>query len=470
MSFDTEYRGTQINIRYLVAFLLDKAFLILAAMVVFAVLFTAVSVMKKDDEIADPEAILSKHRNSLTEEEAAAVEGLYSRYSMCLDYLYGYYGNMQCMTNVYQIKTNPLEAETLSKLLIISEEDYKRISEIIGIDSSLNRKPYEFVSIETKEVGIASFESIKEQNTSVVGHTGLIVTVVVYGKDENICKQVMEVIEESFSDTIDMLETDENLPELVLKGSVISLGESHFLDGRLNEKVGSLVNIGPFLSGISTAASSFSDDQKVYYNALKDYSKGKLGSKENTSSVISLKYPILGAAFGFVFSIGVAVLLYLSNGTVKSNEEIGVRYNIEVTEPITIETGARRHLLRRISDKLRGTETSKTEVNSLIAADSINKTIEKNRFKKVVMLADDSTVVSRAVNKRIEDDSFIDAELIGKGDPNSSPDVLCKISDADAALLVVQLETTKKDTIDKWVALCKRHEKPVCGIITVYAR
>ena len=67
MRFDTEYSGARINIRYLVAHLLERAVIILACMIVFAVIFTAVSIFKADNGPTDPQDILGGYRSRLTE-------------------------------------------------------------------------------------------------------------------------------------------------------------------------------------------------------------------------------------------------------------------------------------------------------------------------------------------------------------------------------------------------------------------
>ena len=461
MKFSTEYSGPQINIRHLLAYLLDKALLLILSIIIFAVAFTAAGILRNSNtETADPQAILEGYRNRLTEEEANAVEGLFIHYDMCMNYLYGYYGNMKCMKNAYRFETDNLNAELLSEMLLICEEDYNRISDIYGLEDRNIHKAYERIG----------FKIISDKSDGENEAAGVTVFVSVYGKDDDECRKVMAVIESGLAAVERSLDTGDRIsgPELI--GSVVTYGESSFMKESPDETVEGLVNIGNVLSGVTSASNWFSDDQKVYFNALRDNRKGKLGGAQSDgSSGISMKYPVLGAVCGLVISAGALVMIYLCNGKIKTNEDVSSRYGVEVTEPVSFAV-ENKLFFHRWADKLRGQSTEMSEVNSVAAVDSIIQSLKENGIKKAVLLRSESPA-SIKMAERVKNDVHVEGtELIEAGDPNGSAEALKMIEAADTAVVIVELDSTKQDTVDRWLSLCRRYKTSLAGIITVFSK
>ena len=463
MKFDTEYSGAQINTKYLLAYLLDRSIFFIASMIVFAIVFSLVGAIRiKNTSTVEPQDILNGYRNRLTEEEANAVEGLYVHYEMCMDYLYGYYGDMKCMKNVYRFESDAQSIDILSELLTIQEDDYHRISEIYEKGDGRVHKAYERIGIEIIK---------NEQDNSIIGSKSEMMAIVtVYGKDQDECKLVMDVIEKSFSDVAGSIDNNHVIYGPVLSASVFSLGESYYLNSTTENTIEGLVNVGSVLSGISSASNWFSDDQKVYFNALRDNSKGRLGTQVSAGSGISLKYPILGAVFGFVSSIGLAVMLYWCNGKIKSDKELVSRYGFKTTGPVSFTDGNKR-VLARCADKLRGTDPERSDINKMVAIDSIRTALKETEARKIVVIHDENSSVAGIMAEELKNDKLLeDSEIIGRGDPGSSSNILTSLEEADAVVVLTELDSTKQETVDRWISVCNRHKKPIAGNIVLFDR
>ena len=387
---------------------------------------------------------------------------------MCVDFLYGNYGSLKCKTNVYRIETDPVSASILSRMLVVSEDDYDSIKEIIGADDKRIHRAYERVSVDISKDETCVSDVNETSDRSVGMKPGLTVSVSVYGKDETECDRIIQVIERAFSRVIGSLDIDITTG-LELVGSVISLGDSYSMNGGIDKNVGDLVNIGSALSGISTAASSFSDDQKVYYNALKNYGKGKLNAQTSASSGSSLKYPVLGAAFGLILSVGTILLIYLCNGKIKSNDELSARYGTEASSPISF--AGKRRFLKRCADVIRGNDPDSAEIDKLTALDGILISLKETGAEKVILFRQDDSPSSIAFSETLKNyDDLSGIEFIGEGDPCVSSDVLKLANDTDSVIAVAELDHTKQETVDRWVSLCRRHKKNIAGIVTVSGR
>lgn len=450
-----EYSESRVNLGNLIAYLFSKVFYIMVPMVVFSIFFIGLRISKTASSTASRTEDL---RRQLSEVELSEADGIISRYIFCLEYVFGVTDNMRLMRNTYLIDTGNYPADVLSNAIVMNDEEYSNVLDIVKIDDDGYHKLSDRVMVQT-------------YSSETADDNELFVVATVYGFNDEQCSQAMSAIEQF----IDRVQNDFGLgsetPQWKLVSSVCSSVDSNNITISRDDRIERLNKVGGSLSSLSNAVGYLTEEQKEYINSIVKPLKNDLiefDSEEVEISTTSiLKYAILGASFGFILSVGTLILFYLLNGKVKTTDDISASWDGLVLDPVLVPE-KRNSIGRAVLRRLKGVDADAIAVNKAVAVSRISEAVNKLNPRRVLFVHDAESEACKFFAKELMAEKGItDAVDVFSCSMSDFTDICLTLNDNDAVIVLAELGKTKQKSINRWLDFCKKNAKTIVGVATV---
>ena len=500
-----------INIGNLIYRVLRRWRLIIVWVILGAIALDAFAYLKTMKKAADTKQRISDYQESdssngtesvnlevlgknLTDKQINEVETLVDTY---INYQIPYNATIEYFNNSILMQLNPNEIPTYTLQYYIDTHFTIEYPEIGKKDSTLDIVN----SIAPKLLNDNTLSTIAEKiNTddeqispayvreliySVPVEDTLIITI--YGRSEDECKLIADTLKSEATGVFRSLQNQYGKFDYSLICEEFSTTcNIDIINTRQqrNDKLNSTINSS------RTLLNNLTDDQKTYFYALlsskKDITPG-LPLEVNVSQsdsldpstlvvpvpkLINTKYILVGAFIGLFVVCVYIILVSILGKRLLTGEEIELMYSLRqigiwrlTDESKGIFKWIDKWLIKLLDSK--GEQFNSEESLKMIAA-GIRISSEKNNWKKIYITSTANSDLSQdAIAKLVEVlKDKIENVSCGKSicyDPES----LEAISDADACVLIEQVDVSKLDEIKTEYNLCNSYNIPVIGYVTI---
>lgn len=461
----------EINFKDLFFYILSKWKMIIILMVIGAVGAGAFSYYRSARAARSSEATdtysdekLETARAALSDDAVSNVEAIYRQYK-------AYQTNQQTVADniansVFFTYADENPILRISKYCVVSdiqnidgyfadmslgETQIEEIRKIIGA-SSKEKDIEKLVSIYSNEDSAQTTGISTSQIDMTSGRYKTFLTVSVLGTDKSQCDEIENVVDEALQNEQATLQNvDPNVSVTYVDAKYTNNAEDY-----INEQQQTLMNnsssiITSITSLQTNQISQFSDDEKAYYDLLvardsadEDAETTETKTATATASV-SRKYVVAGLAGGLLLAIIIAIILYNSDHSVKTADELTSLYGIPLLDTF------------KMSDK-----QGSREVQEELLASDISITAQKNNLKSCYFIVDDADKsIVEEIRKKIS------SIKTGAGQPLYDTKELNEMAAMDAIVIVTHLKKTQLEQIDKIGDLAGRFDLKVVGNVAV---
>lgn len=331
----------------------------------------------------------------------------------------------------------------------LGSDQIEEIRKIIGADND-TQDIQDLVSIYSSDSTDYSGQTDVSQVEMTTGRYRTFLTVSIVGFDKSQCDEIGNIVDAAIQNEKTTLQgVDTNIS--------VDYVDAQYPDGAedyINDKQQSMLSSnGSIISAITSLQtnqiSQFSDEEKTYYDLLTardNVDENEKATETVTASAsVSKKYVVAGIAGGLLLAIIIAIILYNSDHSVKTADELTLLYGIPLLDTI------------KMSDK-----KGSREVQEELLASDISITANKNALKSCYFIADEADMgIVDEIQTKIENITT------GSGQPLTDTDELKKLAAMDAIVIVTHLKKTQLATIDKIGDLAGRFDLKVVGTVAV---
>ncbi len=473
-----------INLTNLFGHLLIKWKVILYVSVIAAVIGGVIGLLKNGDtanvKTKDPETLLTEAKAKLTEDQIAEAEELYSvlisydkaiedrktinekSYIMSIDPFSATRIRMQ-----YLIKTDIDDCSTTFSKDILSEEDYKEMSDLMGSDIGKEGME-EALSVETSKSGLDNSTDFEKTRKTVMS-IGYI------APNKDICNKVIEILDKAVGRRAEHLNKQGARLECTLVDTVLNDSISADINDLQQDTIvelGSLyTNRTNFLKNVVGKVDA---NEKIYFDSLSGIMPEEVkdeSRQEGASSNSILVYVIIGLLVGCLLSIGWFVTRYIFDGRVHTVFEFS-ELSIPVMRELPIGTKQGDvYKTDKITDwgyKLIGVNKTIEDSIELLCSE-LNNITGRDELKKIYIAADKEADRSIECANRISDGTTEGViYTVGELEPNSTD--MKSLLDSDGVIILSVVDITKRKRIMEFLNICKRNSKCIIGIIPIIGR
>ena len=450
----SEYMISKVSFRSLSVYLFSKVLYILASIILFSIVFVGARVSRTEANAVNRTEVL---RRQLSSEELSEADGIISRYIFCLEYAFGSTDNLRLMRNTYLLDIGNYPAEVLSNAVVMNDEEYNIVLDVMEINDDGYHKLSDRVTVET-------YLSEADDNKQ------LLLVATVYGISDEQCAQAMTAIEQFVGRIQADFGPEHSIAGWKLVSSVNSSSDSQNMTFSREERMERLSKVSGSISGLSSAMGYLTEEQKEYINSIiKPLKNNLVESSYETEITIAylVKYAILGGIFGIVLSVGVIVLVYLINGRIKTNDDIKSSWDGIVFDPVFVP-GKMNSFSRKIIRGLKTIDADAIAVNKAVAVSRISDSINEIKPKRVVFIQDSkSELCGELTDQLMTCRSIVENREVLRCQMNDFAKQCLDLSQDDAIVVLAELEKTGKKEVGRWLDFCAKNKKKVAGVVTV---
>ena len=329
--------------------------------------------------------------------------------------------------------------------LSLHKEDYSDAAEIMGMNSINVRDLISFNTLTndadenmyldaTREVteshGSSQFIGSKDNRYNSI----FAVTITARNNEE--CDKIDAVVEAALDREIRKLSTVDDTIELKRLGESYDELTSEYISNQQGILINRQTGIVTMMDSLDkTIDDTFSEEQKNYFNSLKDYEREQKEKKSN------LKIYGVGAAGGIFFVMGVVMFFYLFDDTIKTESEIK---NSEILATLSSKNCAKDCDILTSEMSIIMQDTTDTNCLLLCAGE---------KDKELV-----SAIAENLKKKKIECQC---------GNPMENITVLEMMKDKSAVIIFIHLKSTKRRWLRRLISLCERRKQAIQGFVII---
>ncbi len=451
--------GVTIDIKSLLNRFLIKRKIILGVVIVCTVIGGIIGFLgsgSNNDAAADLEDKVTVAARELTETQKKEAEN-YCEQLKAYDMAIGgqkklnsesYFMNLDPSTavgsNLWYLIDTELGNATSIYTDIINDEDYRKISEILGTDSNSKYLKDVVTILSDESIDTYGLDITRTDRMSGDIKSGykLLLKLTVTAPDRDSCEKIVDI-----ADAAVQRETD-NLARYGAKIKCILLNNRAF-DTDVEERIvtaniqktnalGTLeTNRGNFYNNV---VSKVDTGEKAYIDAL--YSADteeiqEVAKEDRVSWKQVLKYVIVCAFAGFIAVVCVITAMYVSEGKIHAADDLN-GMGIPVLQTLTAEEPV---LFSLLMEELK----KNTEAQA----------------KKIYIAADKSSAVSMEYANRIYDEAGGTGCYVGCIEPDA--DNMKQLLESDTVLILPVIECTKRNSIYTFIDICARNNVNIIG-------
>ena len=483
--------------------LLRKWPLLLAGMLCGAVLLGAYSVRqsRRAAAAAKPVSIeerVESARAGIGETGAAEVEGLFMQYqeyrmlqSLLRNQQSDYLRDLERVNNSYMKTIKYLcssedagPAGIFELQTVLSEDVCTEIGKITEGDGKITE-------VENNEIDTAAISSNRvllsvDQNYKLavssqeILPTRYILTLRIIGDDKSQCDQIQTVIERKMEELRQAYVDAGGRFEMAPFASEYAQSAADLVKDTIVTLSGQLKNVTDNLNSLQlNNIDKLDDNSKAYFELLKEQDRAAAGkaeegtgtnAKANASlmSLISKKLVVVGALAGIFLMVLVMLLQYILTRELQSKASFvslcGSPLTAAVYKKGPSSTGLRMKLysLFHAADEL-------TRGKAAAIAQDMGIELEKKKAGSLYLLLSDNTEELTGFAKTLSDDMHSQHPnlTVFCGNPLNDQEQMKKLSDADAAVLLVELKKARGENVVQQLQMCGRYQVPVMGSVTL---
>lgn len=454
--------------------------------------------VKAQERAATPPKRVEDYRAALSEPEAMEVENTYHEYQIFQNYLkdLGRFSAVFLNTENNDGKIMIAEYNIISRLkncniiytdIAITPEDYQTIYKIAhpeDADTEANAGktdvPVQFISekdgnIDTYKAG--SNEALPSSDTTSL-------TVFIKADTDEQCDEILNVINASFEKETERLKATDKGISCRLVETGYSSDQNNYYDNAERMIVERLNVVNNSLSTLNNDhIEKFSKEQKKYYDALKKEQRNKK-SEENKADTTApadsaketkiinfsyskldlLKYLLGGLFIGFFLAADVLIIMYVANGKVNSDRELG---NFGFPNFHTFYFAKGTGKIYQITRSIRNISTAPIDNQLEMLTQDLSIMMKEMGASKVYLLMTTNHEKDMDTARKIKEQMEKNDLKIIIGNPLSTTEELKKLAECDKVIILASMKKTKKDTIKKAAQVCGRCFREITGFIAI---
>lgn len=478
-TYEQPYTVRTINLKDLLAVILDKWVIILVGLLIGALAGAGIYISKADQPSAVyvTEQDIYNARQALSAEEIEQVDYLFAQYKSLKNYrklmqnilsdsLFTDNEDAVMGYTLYYIESDIQNISKCYMYLAVGREEMEQIAAILGEENASAEDVYRRVNINGEYLNKSNYQDINVEMLNIDGENTrkdiLMVTVTAHNEEQ--VNEVMEIINEAFSKETESLSGIDSNLQFFEVGRQYSTNLTEYIQEQQSYVISSLNDANNQIGNLEVNYVYYlSSDEQVYFYMMKYYDEQSATSVRNSSL---LKFVIIGGALGVLIMLICIILWYVFNGRVKSAVDVASQVQMEIPY-VLYRKRKGKHLFGCWSRKLKGADLSETDVKEEVAASDLGIKLAEMNCTEAYIVCDTGNAwnmqVSNELKEKIEESN--DGLMIHAGNPMSSKEELKLFTDADAIIFIVQLKVTRNRMIDSWMKLRNRYDKPMAGTV-----
>lgn len=498
----------EIDLAKMFASILRRWKMIVGWTVVLAVLVGVIASLKEyqsaKNQYSDEnmEAITEK----LTQTEIQEIKEIYSRYKayqklfrnddeyMESSVLMTWNPNDIITENIgYIISSDQADTASTFVRYTLGDEEYIKIAAIYGEDVD-SKYISEAISLYIEDSDLNDSINLQSEDGNSIFNGGTItnnyyktLNVRIFGTSKEQCESIAGIINQAIDNYTQKLKNSGISVDITQISESCLEGYSQELkDIQQNVMTNHSSSVNEYKDFVSNNIDTLEEDQKNYYDFL-------VGRDNQKKIIISWKkYALFGALIGFILSILIAIILYLSEKDFRTEDEIQTAaYQISGTEKASNLLGFYHYdgnyhglnkKVQKSADRLEYSSIAgfgEDEEKALsVTAMRIQKLCENvnvdkgsdSSFKKpysVFLVRDYSFKYGKDIEEKL-DKNLQKLDLIVKsGVPSKNANDLCNLQSADAAVILVTLHDQKRNEMESDLRVIHENNIPVLGCVII---
>ena len=490
MNTQKEQTQRQIDLVDLCGRLIRRWYLIFAAMLVCAVLFSVFMSRKSAVQFEEEETMsrkVSDARSHLTPAQVTDIDNLFHEYCVYINYKrsmldkYTQYvmgvdqleGSSVLKAN-YLLETDVIDAFNLLDGMILSEEDYQKIADVTGHASGFfdETNRVRFVEPSGNRVYDGAGRTYKDSFSMIV-----------VGDDTDQCARIAEIADKAITRRCEEYQEKGMSVQTTLLGTNDALTpqeavftiQQQYVD-RMTKAENTVWNLETYYINILEGyEKSYFDLLKEQYENRQYHISEQTRKKEESETEaadgngirsVSKKNILIGALLGLVLAVMGLVALYIFGETVNSNSEIEGLLQLPVLDTWYIanrKTPVRALIiwLRRIIPMQKQNSFDRIAAHlTLIAKRKGCSSLYLFHEKQDEMQEELSSYLAGALKEQ--------GIKVEAGNPAADGADLLKFADGEkTVLLLTQLKKSQKQYLKKAACLCEQFEQNMLGVLTI---
>jgi len=469
-----------VDLRDLLAVILDKWLVIVVIIVVCALAGAGLCKMRGGGSSSSPSVVseedVASVRSTLNEADATQVDYLYARYRSYMDYrklLQDYMASSLIANDDVEVLLNVLyfadssiqDVNSCFSTLALGNEELEQIARILGMENAavqdVNRRIY---------IGSTGADIVRRAQQSVVVNTDVdlnpgkeILKVAIAADSEQQAEEILAVLEDAFEKECDALRKMD--PDLTLQ----KLGEQYSNDVfeymiSQQERVNDALDVvDESIKVVREETKNLDSSQKAYFDIKRDFDDEVITA---TGGPSMKKYIAAGAIGGLFLAFVLILLWYIFNGKMKTM--IDVTRHTKASTPYVIcrkKTGLR--IFSPISRRLKGISQADESVCREVVNSHLAIKVSREAYKDVYIACEEKNPWQCELRDQLKKKLLESTEglTVHSGNPLMDTQELKHFAESDAVILMIQLKDTRFYAADNWMELSRQYERPVAGLV-----
>ena len=415
-------------------------------------------------------------RGSLNEADATQVDYLYARYRSYMDYrklLQDYMASslianddVEVLLNVlYCVDSSIQDVNSCFSTLALGKEETDEIVQILGMKDAGLQDVNRRISI-----GSTGIDIVRRAQQSVVVNTDVdlypgqeILKVSIAADSEEQADEILAVVEKAFEKECDVLRDIDPLLELQKLGEQYSTDVFEYMISQQERVNDALDVVDESIKVVNEEIKNLDSGQEAYFDIKRDFDDEKTTGSGGPSLK---KYMLAGGLAGLFFGFIIILLWYIFNGKMKTMVDVSMRTH--ATVPYVICKKKRGpYLFGPLSRRLKGANQADETVCREVVNSHLAIKVSREAYKDVYIACEGKNAWQCEVRDQLKQklaESVTDL-TIHSGTPLMDTEELKHFSEADAAILMIQLKDTRFYVADNWMELSRQYDRPVAGLV-----
>ena len=410
-------------------------------------------------------------RSTLASDQAADVDWIFLQYRAYQDFqreLKDYYAqfvsnnldldNMVRLSAQYQISSNMENLDKALSTFTLTESDYNALRKIEPDEDfgSPIYKRIDFYTITNARVTLSNFT-----DETVTPFTYLLI-VSVYGKSEEQCQEMLQVINQAVEREANSLRLLDSNLSCSFVGSEYNYNTVDYVKNLQKNNIDNMTIAEKEMTDLTTKISKLSADQKAYYNLLVEQADQDYQPEERVSWK---KWTVIGTLLGAVLAIGIYFLQYMFDGKVKIPGEAETLFHTHTLQRFSLP--GKKNLFGKWVAGLSGAEIADPSVKTAMLAADLQVLMDKAEHKKLFLICDvddtQAAAMANGVASRVEAQNSSIQVMVGN--PFASVEELEQLAAADGAVVFTELRHSRRKLLNRWHEMCVRYCIPIIGSV-----
>ena len=462
--------GIYVSLKDLVAECIRKIVNILICMLVFAVLLGTYGYSignTKTDELSDTKT-LDERIKELSEED-------YNKVMSYVRTVKQQRQELKYLDDSVIMQIDPYGVDTVNLQYIISDDDVadklnikKLLVNYISQGSLAQSVSNVYEELSEKEITDLIYCTKDNESVDKDVNLSSVVSVNIYGKDKEQVNGLEKAVKSCIDDYVEQTSIRDNVKLVSDLYHVAKSDELVLIKKKIiSDSVSWNSTVSDSKTDIDDALKTLADEMLMQdgNNEELNNSKSDVSQQNSKDTKLAIKYGIIGLFVGALLSVFVIIVLYILNGTIKTNIDLKVQYGLYDFGNMSYRKSKKTEIL---ADKYcYGSRLQKNYEDKSIMISNIVAVCKNVKIDNIILLGNVSEKNDNMVNELIH---LLEQEKINvdyMGDILADATVANKIKRTDNVIFIETLRESRYEDVIREKNVCDKIKCNILGYVTI---